>query len=137
MTAERTPELPEGFSYEQGRETRQSPEMLHPDHEYRLRFRDPQKGFFEREVVAKTDLERGADCDAAYVEVRCQGLDCGIELQFSRETGCIVQRKGSSFEEIGYIVSMKSPPPAVPARDRLSAVVGIEGGMPTPPPFIR
>lgn len=138
MTPDRQPEIPAGFTYEQGRETRMRPDIVRPGQECLLRFRNlATNDFFESSVTVREPLAEGSDCDRLYVDIHCRTFDREVEFSFDKETGCIIQYCGGERQEIGYIVSMKSPAPAVPARDRLSEVVGIEGGMPMPPPFIR
>ncbi len=110
MTERIQPELPEGFSYEQGREMRMHPDKVHPGDKCRLRFKDPSGGdFFEHTVTVREALKDGLACGLLYVDIHCQTFDREVELRFDKETGCIIQQCGREEQEIGYIVSLQEP----------------------------
>lgn len=109
MTERNQPELPEDFSYEQGRETRMQPDSVDEGHKCLLRFKNPDGGFFEHTVTVLRALEEDPDCDRLYVDVHCRTYDREVEFRFDQETGCIMQRCGAENQEIGYIVSLQEP----------------------------
>ncbi|MDP4000068.1 MAG: hypothetical protein Q8Q11_01410 [bacterium] len=110
MVTDRSPELPENFTYEQGRDTRMNPEYVHPGDECQIRFRNLATGdLFESTVTVREALKRDADCDRLYVNIHCNTFDREVEFQFDKETGCIIQHCQDEIQEIGYIVSLREP----------------------------
>lgn len=118
-----TPELPENFTYEQGRETRMRPDAVRPGYECLLRFRNLATGdFFESSVTVRESLTEDEDCDRLYVDIHCKTFDREVEFQFDKETGCIIQYCQGERQEIGYIVSLREPSKTMRVVDSAAAL---------------